>query len=251
MKAAVTLNSRKAGLPRYLEIAAALRRQLASGRWKPGDRLPSIAAFADEYGVTAVTAREAIKLVESKGMIECRRGSGTFVATPVIQLHSVALRPDLASIGELLREVAPIRLPVPADDDAPEVPTGLAAAPDYHRMWRLVIRDGQPLMFAKVWLDARLYHRASERFDNEVVMTVLADLTGFHGIRRWRQRLTIDVAGPEIAMRLGRPPYAPVAEINVILADAADTAVYVGTMMLPAELIRVDFAGDEETAAVH
>ena len=59
--------TRQSGLPRYLEIAARLRRDLASGRWQPGERLPSITDFAREFGVTPVTAREAVKVVESLG----------------------------------------------------------------------------------------------------------------------------------------------------------------------------------------
>lgn len=244
-------NTRKAGLPRYLEIAAALRRQLASGRWQAGDRLPTIAEFAREFAVTPVTAREAVKLIESQGMVECRRGSGTYVSTPALSLHSLTLRPDLSSVGEQLRGVVPTRLAPPEDATRPEVPRGLKPAPRYHRLYRLVSRDGQPLMVADVWLDSRLYRRAPSRFENEVALTVLMDLPGSRSIRRWRQHLTVDVAGPELAAHLGRPPHAPVAEVHIALADPKGMAVYLGILIMPAELVRVEFDSREEAADVH
>jgi len=236
--------ARQSGLPRYLEIAARLRRDLASGRWQPGERLPSIAEFAEEFGVTPVTAREAVKVVEAQGMVEMRRGSGTYVSAAALQLHSLALRSDLRSIATQLTDAVPERLPAPDGQVQPPVPAELRSARSYRRLYRLARRAGQPFMVADVWLDARQYRRAPARFDSRVALAVLMELDGGARLRRHRQYLTVDVAGPALAALLGRPAYSPVAEVHVVLADRDQVAVYLGTLIFPADLVRVEFDND-------
>jgi len=61
-----------------------LRKAMWDGDLKPGDRLPSEGEIARELGVSKVTVREALRELESDGIIEKRRGmyGGSFVAEP-------------------------------------------------------------------------------------------------------------------------------------------------------------------------
>ncbi|MDT0265570.1 GntR family transcriptional regulator [Streptomyces sp. DSM 44915] len=68
--------------PPYLRIADALRQRIASGEWSPGDRLPSRARFAEDYGVGDNVVRRAQEHLISQGLLEGRAGSGTYVAEP-------------------------------------------------------------------------------------------------------------------------------------------------------------------------
>lgn len=70
-------------IPRYIEIAAALRRQVALAR--PGDRLPSDAELCDRFGVSRMTARQAVQLLANERLLVRRRGEGTFVAPRAVQ----------------------------------------------------------------------------------------------------------------------------------------------------------------------
>ena len=49
----------------------------------PGDRLPSDAELCEQYGVSRMTARQAVQLVATDGLIDRRRGAGTFVRTSI------------------------------------------------------------------------------------------------------------------------------------------------------------------------
>src|SRR3954466_1880961 len=68
--------------PRYLEIADALRRQVAAGR--PGDRLPSDAELCLRFSVSRMTARQAVQLLANEGLLVRRRGEGTFIAARTV-----------------------------------------------------------------------------------------------------------------------------------------------------------------------
>lgn len=67
---------------RYEQIAAHLRSLVAAGR--PGDRLPSEAELCTRFGVSRMTARQAVQVVANEGLIDRRRGAGTFIRTRTV-----------------------------------------------------------------------------------------------------------------------------------------------------------------------
>lgn len=56
-----------------------LRDLVSSGRYQPGDKLPSERVLREELGVGRSTVREALRALEVLGLIELRQGSGAFV----------------------------------------------------------------------------------------------------------------------------------------------------------------------------
>jgi GntR family transcriptional regulator len=69
----------------YKQLYTILRRGIARGDWKPGDRMPSEAELIEAYGVSRITVRQAFDMLVQEGLVYRRRGSGTFVAVPTIQ----------------------------------------------------------------------------------------------------------------------------------------------------------------------
>ena len=63
---------------RYAQIAQYLRTLVAAG--SPGDRLPSEAELCERFVVSRMTARQAVHLLVTEGLLYRRRGQGTFVA---------------------------------------------------------------------------------------------------------------------------------------------------------------------------
>lgn len=68
--------------PLYAQIRDALQVAMQDGTLKPGDRLPTVAAFAKEIGVTQATIRRAIEDLSRAGCIVSHVGRGTFVSAP-------------------------------------------------------------------------------------------------------------------------------------------------------------------------
>jgi DNA-binding GntR family transcriptional regulator len=63
--------------PVWEQVVAGLRARIAAGQ--PGDRLPSIAELAGEYGVGPTTIKVALNALRLTGEVRTRRGQGTFI----------------------------------------------------------------------------------------------------------------------------------------------------------------------------
>ena len=71
----------------YLQIADYFRRQVATGKMNPGDRLPAIRALAQKLGLDPGTVARAYGELEKDGVIDCRHGGGSFVSTRAGRTH--------------------------------------------------------------------------------------------------------------------------------------------------------------------
>ena len=76
--------NRKTTQPLYLDLAGELRRSIVSGRWKPGDLLPSEAQLCREFGVSRGTVVKALEILHQEGLALRRQGVGTFVSRPAL-----------------------------------------------------------------------------------------------------------------------------------------------------------------------
>jgi DNA-binding LacI/PurR family transcriptional regulator len=83
--------------PKYQQIYRALEREIQSGRWKRGDRLPSEAQLVRQFGASRITVGRAVRDLQLAGLVERRAGSGTYVkAAPQAGALSFGLLiPDL------------------------------------------------------------------------------------------------------------------------------------------------------------
>jgi GntR family transcriptional regulator len=59
-------------------VETALRARLAANEWPHDGRLPSVAAFATEYGVSRSAVTAALRRIEADGLIEIVPAWGTF-----------------------------------------------------------------------------------------------------------------------------------------------------------------------------
>jgi GntR family transcriptional regulator len=80
---------RRNGMPAYQKIQRALRSRIEAKQMKPGDAVHSERELARIHGVSLMTARHALAGLEREGVVERRRGAGTFVAPPRIQFNKL------------------------------------------------------------------------------------------------------------------------------------------------------------------
>jgi GntR family transcriptional regulator len=66
--------------PLYQQVAADLRRAIADGEARPGERLPPAKDLARALGVNANTVLRALRQLQEEGLLELRQGRGITVA---------------------------------------------------------------------------------------------------------------------------------------------------------------------------
>jgi GntR family transcriptional regulator len=74
----------KSHLPLYAQVEAVLTSSIADGTLPPGSRVPSEDSLIERFAVSRTTIRKTIQNLASSGLIEIRRGKGTFVTQPKI-----------------------------------------------------------------------------------------------------------------------------------------------------------------------
>jgi GntR family transcriptional regulator len=76
-------------MPAYQKIQATIVKLIESGQLKPGDTVDSERELAKIHRVSLMTARHALTALEREGIVERRRGAGTFVAPPKIHFNKL------------------------------------------------------------------------------------------------------------------------------------------------------------------
>lgn len=148
----------KLPLPIYVQIVDHIREAIESRTLKPGDALPSERELAQHYGVSRMTVRQALDQLADEGLLERRRGAGTFVAEARKIEHGLELTSfteDMARRGftasSQILEFG--QVPAPGDiarrlDEAPSFPVW--------RVRRLRLADGEPMAVETTHLSTRL-----------------------------------------------------------------------------------------------
>ncbi|MFE3201425.1 GntR family transcriptional regulator [Embleya sp. NPDC059237] len=77
----------------YQQVSSALRAQILTKKFQPGEQLPSGPELAKHYGVARMTVSKALKILQDEGLIVTRQGSGSFVRERTER--PVGLRPHL------------------------------------------------------------------------------------------------------------------------------------------------------------
>ncbi|WP_339097580.1 GntR family transcriptional regulator [Deinococcus sp. VB343] len=144
--------------PAYVQLAQGLRQNIAAGKLRPGSALPAERELAARLGVSRVTLRQGLGLLEAEGLLRRRRGSGTFVAGPPAS-QQLGL---LSSFSDEVRSQgsvpgARVLKFVRSRPTAPEaLSLGLAPAEEVYRLRRLRTSDGEPLAIEESTLPAAL-----------------------------------------------------------------------------------------------
>lgn len=104
--------------PIYIQIMDEIMRRISRGELKAGERVPSVRDFAREFGVNPNTVQRAYFELEREGILETKRGQGTFVTEDGERIKSLkekllksiidSFRNELESIGLSNEEILKI-----------------------------------------------------------------------------------------------------------------------------------------------
>ena len=87
--------------PIYLQIIERVQMDIITGRYQPGDKLPSVRDLAQEAAVNPNTMQKALSELERSGLIYSQRTSGRFITEDKELIHQ--MKKELAEIKSILK----------------------------------------------------------------------------------------------------------------------------------------------------
>jgi GntR family transcriptional regulator len=213
------------GVPAYQRIQGAVRRIIASGGLRPGDAVPSERELARVHEVSLMTARHALATLEREGVVERRRGVGTFVSTPKIHFNKLMsyteqMRSRSLTVGStvLFSEIV---------DDEPEATARLSLAPKTPvlKLERLRHTAGEPFALETCYFSAKQYGGLlSESLERE---SLFATLERSYGVVLGYADEEVDAtaADPRTAELLGVPKREPLLRIRQVIYSTKGTVI--------------------------
>jgi GntR family transcriptional regulator len=71
-------------IPYYIQLMDILKEKVQRGNWVPGGQIPGEQDLCELYGVSRTVVRQALRELELEGVINRRKGKGTFISMPKI-----------------------------------------------------------------------------------------------------------------------------------------------------------------------
>ncbi len=138
---------RNSPLPRYFQLKEIMRERIRSGEWKPGELIPSERDLSEKYGISRMTARQAITELVNEGLFYREQGKGTFVSQRKITqqlIHLTGFTEDIRARGQRPGTKVLSATMHPADEETAEKLRINAGTPIF-RLQRLRLADDEPL----------------------------------------------------------------------------------------------------------
>jgi GntR family transcriptional regulator len=227
--------------PRYHRIADALRAQIRDGECAPGAPLPNQRQLAKTFGVTLMTLRQALEVLEREHLIVRRHGLGTFVAAPSIDYDILQFR---RFAGELLAQGEPVTTRLLATrfaiaDRRVAQALGLSGRARVLVIERLRLVSRRPMS---------LQHSFVAGHVGEELLKADLDHTPLRQALEFKLGITIERAQETVsAVRLGRreardldcPAGVPAFESERVSFDAGGRAVVFDRVFIPGDRFRI------------
>lgn len=134
-------------IPLYYQIKARLLEAIESGQLKPGDRVPSERELTTQFGVSRMTARQALTELETQGYLYRLQGKGTFVSTPKLEQPLAGLTSFTEDMRKRGLEPGAQTLTAGEEPAGRRVARGLGIAEGHmvYKLERLRLAGGQPM----------------------------------------------------------------------------------------------------------
>jgi GntR family transcriptional regulator len=177
---------RSSPVPLWAQLEAELRRRLSDGEFVR--RFPTDRELVDSYDVSRHTVRDAVDRLCSEGLLERRRGRGTFVRQEFEQPAGAlyALFRSVEAGGA--RQTIELRALRECVDAAAAARLGLAEDAPLILIDRTRLADGEPLAIDQVWLPADLTRPLLDAdLTHGVLYHELASRCGLHVVGGWER----------------------------------------------------------------
>lgn len=157
----------------YAEVASQIHRLIEDGRLKPGDRLPPERDLAEMFGVSRTSVRDAIRVLEMRGLVEPRHGEGTVIRQVPIDAIVGPLASAVTASKDLTADLFDMRKML-------EPPLARAAAmratgEDLVALREIIDRQSERVRAGEVAIDedTAFHYRIATAAKNQVVLRLM------------------------------------------------------------------------------
>ena len=163
-------------LPLYAQVENVIIGRISNGSLPPGTRLPSEDSLVEEYAVSRTTIRAAMQSLVQRGLVEIRRGKGTFVTHPKITQELTELTGFVEDMQALGRDATAKILDqqVVAANQVVARQLALPQGAPVVRIQRVRLADGMPLSFDETYLPKELGEQVmADNLETEPIFSLL------------------------------------------------------------------------------
>ena len=174
------------------DLAQRIRQLIARREYQPGDRLPAITEMARHFAVGGPTVREALRKLETVGVVDIRHGSGVYVGrlSDALVISNPVYGGPISK--KLLVDLIEARIPI--EVQSVTLAAEHATAADLDELRDLLARAGATLDDATLLNQTNLaFHRAIARASGNGVLLQLLEVLG--SLFKQEQRLILDIHG--------------------------------------------------------
>ena len=167
----------------YASIEEAIAAEIAQGEYRPGDQLPTEDALLERFQVSRITVRRAIQNLVNRGLLEIRRGLGTFVLSPRIEAELTKLTGFVEDMNAAGRKATArvISKGVVAASARVAERLQLAKGTKVMQIKRVRLGDGTPISFDETYLPLSLGKRIFHKdLRLHPIFTLLEEEYGVH-----------------------------------------------------------------------
>lgn len=163
--------------PIYKQVYAWMKRNIITGKWEPGKKLPTEPVLSADLGISRQTLRHALQLLINDGLLYRQQGRGTFVQ----QKRSNYQLSYLESFTEQMQAIGKKATSKVIELKTNLIPEGSLAEKlllsDRERMLKIVrlrLADGQPMSLEEVYIDINLCPNLHKKdLENQSLYTIL------------------------------------------------------------------------------
>jgi GntR family transcriptional regulator len=194
---------RASPVPLWAQLESDLRRRFGEGQFTY--RFPTDRELVDVYGVSRHTARDAVDRLCADGLLERRRGRGTFVRREFERPAGALFSLFRAAEADGAEQTIKVRALVECTDPAAAIQLELDECAPLILIDRMRLAGGEPLVIDRVWLPADLARPLLDAdLTHGVIYHHLARLCGVRVIGGW-ERIRPTIPRPEERKALNMP----------------------------------------------
>lgn len=202
----------------YMQVEVNIREAITSGRWKPGEKIPSENELCGQFGVSRITLRNGISRLVDEGLLVRLQGKGTFVTSKSASDHMHEVMGFTAMCQQQGKRASTKLLLLKRARPAKEAAEflGIPAGEKAIVLDRVRMVDDVPMAMERVSLrDEYDFLLACKQVDS------LYDLLRKNGVVPHRAIKTIGVQGAneQQAKELGVAPGAPLLYTRALVHD--------------------------------